>query len=546
MRILRKVGLTLKCRVRDPAAALWLLDCREYVKLEPKPMWRPSVLQMATHLGIPLAVSDESAYAWAMAAAKMMLTAEASLRTRMEGEALSDGGNFSTLRQWYVHVEMPATETLADMALPGLLINHSRLVHYIKVVGSVLREIRTRLHSRLGWKPDLKKTKDVRRVAVQIGALGLKDTKFSSLLAANLTNKREGRTILDLVIAHRQFYSAISKLRRFLDSVEVEVKKSSSHSSGSQCVNVPTFINMRSRNGRIFVCGGPAAFPKRLTVPSCLREDIAETSIETRSIVEADRGCLIVCADFEKFEACIAAVLARDTALSEALGDKNDFFTVLAEKLYPKVTCVTSLIRETVKRVFYGIINGMGPTRISRDAEISYEEAVLFHQRLRALFPKSFSWLESSAAQAKISHSIELASGRRRHFVPSDKDNGYKAGLLQGSGADIIKVVLTAIQPVLEALSRRVGTVRETDPKVLLVMHDEIVFQVAKTDLDAINWLRKTMEEGARGAHTAAVPFKVRVLAGTTWGAVARIPDEVLAHRSTWMDYVDAHLSLHK
>lgn len=477
----------------------------------------------------------------AMADARLAFLAEGALRGRLEGTMLAAGSAFSTLRQWYIRVEMPATETLVESIQTGLLINRLRLTLIIQHLCAVLRAINEYIRGALGWKPDLRKSRDVRKVVVQIGVMGIKDTKLETLLDAVPTDKVLGPTIVDLIISHRKCTSANSKLRNYLDVVESEAAARIDH--GAPCVAVPPSINLRSRNGRIFNHAGPATFPKLLNFPTCIADAVPVTTVECRSIVEAGSGCLVICIDFEKFEACVAAVLSRDPALITMIRDTHDFFETIAQHLHLDASTVTPAMRDTTKRIFYGILNGMGPDKISRDADISQVEAGTFRRRLKAMFPQMFAWLATSAATGERTRSIDLSSGRTRHFIVSDKSNGYKAGLLQGSGADIVKHSLALLRPVMDELRERPGSTRATAPQVLLVMHDEIVFKIGATDVDAINRIRLTMEEVATHMHEAEVPFKVRVLAGSTWGGVHRVPEHALTSQPAWAAFVSSSIA---
>lgn len=224
----------------------------------------------------------------------------------------------------------------------------------------------------------------------------------------------------------------------------------------------------------------------------------------------------LLSADYSQIELRILAHLSQDATLIESFRVGEDVHRRTAAKIFgvsPEE--VTPEQRARAKTINFGVIYGMGPTRLARENEISLEEAKQFIATYFATYPGVHRYIVDSISRAREQGFVTTLLGRRRYLPELFSDNqGMRAAAenmaintpVQGSSADLIKLAMINIRQRLRREGRRT--------QMLLQVHDELVFEVPVEELDAVKPL--VVEEMER-AITLAVPIKVDVGVGRNW-----------------------------
>ncbi|AUT04338.1 DNA polymerase I [Nostoc sp. CENA543] len=242
-------------------------------------------------------------------------------------------------------------------------------------------------------------------------------------------------------------------------------------------------------------------------------------------------GWLMVAADYSQIELRILAHLSQEPVLVKAYQQNEDIHTVTAKLVFEKED-ITADERRIAKTINFGVIYGMGSLKFSRSTGIDKNIANEFIKRFNSRYPEIFAYLEGVKKQAISQGYVETILGRRRYFEftnqslskfknsnPEDIDlsklknlGAYDAGLLrsaanapiQGSSADIIKIAMVQLHEVL----------RNYQARLLLQVHDELVFEVPPNEWEELQPKIKSVMEGA---VKLSVPLVVEVRAGENW-----------------------------
>jgi DNA polymerase-1 len=237
-----------------------------------------------------------------------------------------------------------------------------------------------------------------------------------------------------------------------------------------------------------------------------------------RKAFVAPPGSVLCAADYSQIELRLLAHLSRDPAFVHAFEHGDDIHRQTAAIIFgvPQ-DAVTSEMRSRAKTINFGTIYGQGPFGLSRQLGIPQDEAKKFIAEYFARFAGVRAWLDGMIAQARKIGYVETLFGRRR-YIPeiNDKNFSVKAfgerlamnSPLQGSAADLIKKAMIDIADTLRA--ERLTT------RMLLQVHDELVFEVPEREIDAATALVKRHMESAA---TLDVPLVVTIGVGKNWVA---------------------------
>jgi DNA polymerase-1 len=241
-----------------------------------------------------------------------------------------------------------------------------------------------------------------------------------------------------------------------------------------------------------------------------------ERGRQIRSAFVADEGRLLLSADYSQVELRILAHFCQDPTLLAAFAEDRDIHQIVAAEVFSvPLEEVTPDQRSRAKTVNFGIIYGQTGFGLARTLRISRREATEFINRYRWRFPKIDEFLRTCVDKAKADGYVETIFGRRRKIVDIHSGNQQSQAaaerlainsVVQGSAADLIKQAMVNI-------SRRIH--RERRPsKMLLQIHDELVFEIPSDDVPAE---REMIVEEMTGAIKLSVPLKVDVGIGDNW-----------------------------
>jgi len=227
-------------------------------------------------------------------------------------------------------------------------------------------------------------------------------------------------------------------------------------------------------------------------------------------------GCLLLAADYSQVELRILAHMADEPALKEAFARGEDIHRRTASEvlgLFPEM--VTDEQRRQAKAINFGVIYGMSAFGLAKQLGISRREAQTFIDTYFERYPGIRTFMDSCIAEAREKMYVTTLLGRRCAIPEINSKNGAVRGYaernainypVQGSAADIIKVAMVRIAHRL---------VREgLETRMLLQVHDELVFDVPEGELENVTAL---VTEEMEGAVDVSVPLLVEVGHGHNW-----------------------------
>lgn len=235
-----------------------------------------------------------------------------------------------------------------------------------------------------------------------------------------------------------------------------------------------------------------------------------------KAFVARDKDYLFMSADYSQIELRIAASFAKDEIMIDAFKNKRDIHTTTAARVF-KVSLdkVTPDMRRKAKEVNFGILYGSTAFGLSQNLGISRTEASEIIDSYFKEFHAIKRYMDNSIIQARDTEFVETILGRRRYLRDINSRNVTTRGFaernainapIQGSAADIIKLAMINIQRWLTKENLRT--------KMIMQVHDELVFDVHKSEVDTVKEnVRKLMEH----AVILDVPMEVEVGVAENW-----------------------------
>ena len=240
-----------------------------------------------------------------------------------------------------------------------------------------------------------------------------------------------------------------------------------------------------------------------------------ELGRQIRRAFIAPPGHVLLSADYSQIELRVLAHLSEDEAFCQAFAEGHDFHATIAAKVYGvELSQVTSTMRNQVKQFSYGIAYGMSTYGVSQRLGVEMDEAASFVETYYAQFPKVRDFLAAQVDKAKVDGFTTTMFGRRRYLPELLSSNfrlralGERMALnapIQGSAADILKKAMIGVDAALR---------QEPIAKMLLTVHDELVFEVSTDKLDEA---RALIEKEMTQAADLRCGLAVEVHSGASW-----------------------------
>ncbi len=235
-----------------------------------------------------------------------------------------------------------------------------------------------------------------------------------------------------------------------------------------------------------------------------------------KAFVPRDDDFLLLAADYSQIELRIAAELSRDEGMMTTFIQKEDIHSATAMKIYDvDFDGVTDEMRRWAKTVNFGIIYGISAFGLAERLNIPRWQAQELIDQYFAKYPGTLKYMEETVKYAEEHGFVETMTGRRRYLRDiNSRNNTTKRAeervainsRIQGTAADLIKLAMTRIHGELRK--------RECRTRMLLQVHDELVFDLHKSEEDALPGL---IEECMRGALPMTVPIEVEIGIGGNW-----------------------------
>ncbi|WP_112322322.1 DNA polymerase I [Oceanibium sediminis] len=236
-----------------------------------------------------------------------------------------------------------------------------------------------------------------------------------------------------------------------------------------------------------------------------------------REAFVAEKGNVLLSLDYSQIELRILAHIAGIDSLKQAFRDGLDIHAMTASEMFDvPLDEMTSEVRRKAKAINFGVIYGISAFGLSNNLRIPREEAKGFIDRYFERFPGIREYMDETIAFAKEHGYVQTLFGRKIH-TPEIGSKGPRAGFaqraainapIQGTAADVIRRAMVRVEPALADLPA----------KMLLQVHDELLFEVPEDAVDdTIAAVRGVMEGAAEPAVKLDVPLTVEAGQGANW-----------------------------
>ena len=396
-------------------------------------------------------------------------------------------------------IELPLIRVLADMEWAGIRVDRELLGTLSRQFAIDLSRLEKEIHAAAGTDFNIASTPQLRTVLFEKLQLPvLKKTKTGASTDYEVLEQLAamGHEVPRLLIEYRE----LSKLKStYVDSLPLNIN--------SETGRIHTSFNQTgAATGRL-----SSSDPNLQNIP--IRTERGEA---IRRAFIASPGCVLLTADYSQIELRLLAHLSGDPLLVEAFERGGDIHRQTAAVIFGVPDQgVTSEMRARAKTINFGTIYGQGPFALARMLSISQDEAKRFIAEYFQRFAGVRAWLDRTVAEARQRGYTETIFKRRR-YIPELKDKNFNMRAfgertatnspLQGSAADLIKVAMIRIAAGLAE--------RKLETRMLLQVHDELVFEVPEREREMAAALVKQEMEGAARLR---VPLVVSVGAGPNW-----------------------------
>lgn len=235
-----------------------------------------------------------------------------------------------------------------------------------------------------------------------------------------------------------------------------------------------------------------------------------------KAFIPRDENHVLLSADYSQIELRIVASISGDPNMCEAFREGKDIHTATAARVYnvPEAE-VTKEMRYKAKSVNFGIIYGQGAFGLAENLNISRTEAKEIIDNYKKEFPGIQKYMDSMVNFAREYGYVQTIRGRRRYLRDITSANAVVRGFaernainapIQGSAADMIKLAMIKVHAELQKNNFRT--------KLLLQVHDELIFDVPKEEVDLV---KPVIEEAMRNALPLEVPVEVGMGTGVNW-----------------------------
>ncbi len=417
------------------------------------------------------------------------------------------------LTEIYETIEKPLMAVLKEVNATGIKLDVDYLLKLSKKFHKELKTLETNIYKTAGTEFNINSPKQLGDVLFD--KLGLKP-KNQKKTATGQRSTKESE--LEKMIDDHEIIKDLLRYRELQKLVSTYVDSLPKMVSEDGRVRT-TFIQTGTTTGRM-----GSKDPNLQNIP--IRSDEGK---DVRRAFVAEAGHKLVSIDYSQIELRIAAILSQDERLIEIFKSGEDVHRGVASRVFKvKEDEVTSEMRRKAKVINFGILYGMGVNalRANLGEDTTREAAQEFLNAYFNTFTRLAEYLEETKAFARKTGYTLTMFNRKRHFpgihsgAPFIKAAAERMAInapIQGTEGDILRVAMINIHSYLHK-EKLTG-----DAKMLLQVHDELVFEIKEGKLDQlIPPLKEMMEEVLIGKETFGVPIKVDVEIGDNWNDLTK------------------------
>ncbi len=397
-------------------------------------------------------------------------------------------------------IEMPLIEVLTDMELTGFNINTKTLKEYEFHLDNEIKLIEKQIYTHVDEHFNIASPK-------QLGVVLFEKLKISS--NTRMTKTKQYSTSEEVLQKLRDTHPIINLILDYRSLTKL------------QSTYVTTLPNLIDKNTRRI----HTSFNQTITTTgrlSSINPNLQNIPIRAergrkirKAFIPANEDFILLSADYSQIELRLMAHISGDGHMINAFCKGEDIHRITAAKIY-KVSNenVTREMRANAKTANFGIIYGISAFGLSERLQIPRAEAKDLIDSYFGNFPGVKEYMDKSIEEAKLKGYVSTLFGRIRYLPDIQSSNSVVRGIaernainspIQGTAADIIKIAMIRIYKKLQ---------NKYKTKMILQVHDELVFDVYKPELEEI---KKMVKHEMENATTLNIPLVVEIGTGSNW-----------------------------
>jgi DNA polymerase I len=421
--------------------------------------------------------------------------ADITLRLKQKLAPLLHEQNLETL---FLDMEMPLMEVLADMERAGVKINAAFLGNMSVKLGRDMSGTEKTIYELAGTEFNINSPKQLSEILfTKLHLTPIKKTKTGFSTDVDVLEELAHVHPLPAEILK---YRTLAKLKStYVDALPAMInpKTGRLHTSLNQTVTA---------TGRL-----SSSEPNLQNIP--IRTEVGR---EIRRAFIAEEGASLLSADYSQIELRILAHMSNDQAMIETFQRNEDVHTRTASEIFGLAPDeITSEMRRKAKAVNFGIIYGISAFGLAQDIGVSNSEAKRYIDSYFGRYPQVRIFLDKTIQDAKAQGFVTTLFNRRR-FIPelasstvAVRNFGERTAVntpIQGTAADLIKLAMISIHTRLAEQNLK--------SKMILQVHDELVFEIPDHEID---FMKKLVREEMEGVLKLSVPIRVDMGVGKNW-----------------------------
>jgi len=421
-----------------------------------------------------------------------------SLKERLDEEKLN---------KIYEYFEKPMVKLLSKLEFNGIKVDANYLKKLSLQFEKKLEKIKKEIYTLAGREFNIGSPKQLGEIIYnELKIAKLKKTKKGSLATnANVLEDLTftGHKFPKLVLEWRQ----VSKLKNtYTDALQEHI------SSKTKRVHT-SFLLAATNTGRL-----ASSDPNLQNIPIK-----SEDGREIRKAFIADKGNILVSADYNQIEMRILADMADVKALKKAFKNEEDIHSLTASQVFNvPINKVNEALRRKAKAINFGIIYGITQYGLAKQISVSNHEALNFINSYFKKFPEIKDYMNSTIKSCRTKGYVNNIFGRRIHLrgindknfsIRSFQERAAINAPIQGSAADIIRLAMIKLDHLIE-------TDKKFKAKMLLQIHDELIFECSGDDKIYVQKIIKDTMVSVSNSdyHMFSIPLNVSINSGLNWG----------------------------
>jgi DNA polymerase-1 len=410
------------------------------------------------------------------------------------------------LNKIYEYFEKPMVKLLSKLEFNGIKVDANYLKKLSLQFKKKLKKIEKDIYALAGREFNIGSPKQLGEIIYnELKIAKLKKTKKGSLATnANVLEDlaSTGHKFPNLVLEWRQ----VSKLKNtYTDALQEHINPKTKRVHTS-------FLLAATNTGRL-----ASSNPNLQNIPIK-----SEEGREIRKAFVAEKGNILVSADYNQIEMRILADMADVKALKKAFENKEDIHSLTASQVFNiPIKKVNEDLRRKAKAINFGIIYGITQYGLAKQISVSNHEALDFINAYFKKFPEIKEYMNSTIKSCRTTGYVNNIFGRRIHLrgindknfsVRSFQERAAINAPIQGSAADIIRLAMIKLDQIVE-------TDKKFKSKMLLQIHDELIFECSKNDKVYVEKIIKDAMTSISSSdyHMFSIPLNVSINSGLNW-----------------------------